>query len=144
MLITFPTNTTEVIDAIRSAIGREVTFYAEYSVPCSACTLDPVTNTSTNSFCLVCSGEGYVITYSGTTLTGHVTHYPSEIMQWSTGGQYIEGDCRVQIKYTPANITVVDTASYAIIDGKKFDVRKKIMRGFRELNRILIDLIQRQ
>lgn len=144
MYITFPTNTKEVIDAIRSSIGRPVQFYTELKTPCSACSIDPVTDTSTNSFCLVCSGAGYVYTYSGTIIQAHITAGQIDGPQWATGGQYVDGDCRIQIEYTPSNITVVDHAAYVLIDAKKFDVRKKILRGVKEINRILIDLIERQ
>jgi hypothetical protein len=143
MLITFPSDTKQVIDAIRAAIGRPVDFYQEIRTPCSACTIDPVTDTSTNSFCLVCSGEGYIVTYSGTTISGHITQGPIDGLQWATGGQYYDGDCRVQVEYTPGNITVIDNASYIMVDGKKFDIRKKILRGVKEINRFIIDTIER-
>lgn len=143
MQIVFPENTEEVIDAIRNAIGRDVLFVAEVKVPCSACSIDPVTNTSTNSFCLVCSGVGYIITYSGATISGHVTQGQTDYMQWTPGGQYYDGDCRVQIKYTPENITIIDNASYVMVDDQKFDIRKKTFRGVKNLNRILLDLIER-
>lgn len=144
MDITFPSDTKNTIDAIRSAIGRPVEFVYESKVPCSACSLDPVTDTSTNSFCLVCSGVGYVITYSGVVISGHITQGPIDGMQWATGGQYYDGDCRVQIEYTPTNITVVDKTTYVLLDGKKFDVRKKILRGVKEINRVILDMIERK
>ena len=143
MEITFPSDTTDTIDAIRGAIGRGIYFYREYQVPCSACVIDPVTNTSTNSFCISCSGIGYIVTASSVVITGHITHAPSETMNWTAAGKYYEGDCRVQIKYTPDNITVVENTSYMMVDGKKFDVRKRTLRGVPEINRILIDAIER-
>lgn len=143
MQITFPDNTREIINAIRGAIGRNVVFYSGYQTDCPACDIDPVTNTSTNSFCTVCSGVGYIVVWSGTTISGHITQGPTDYMQWATGGQYVDGDCRVQIEHTPTNLTVVDSASFVMIDGKKFDIRKKILRGVKEINRILIDLLER-
>jgi hypothetical protein len=144
MNITFPSDTKNVIDAIRTAIGRPVTFVSESKIPCSACSIDPTTDTSVNVFCLSCSGVGYIITYSGIIISGHVTQGPIDGMQWATGGQYFDGDCRVQIEYTQSNITVVDNATYVVVDNKKFDVRKKILRGIKEINRILVDLIERK
>ncbi len=143
-MITWPSDTKVIIDAIRAVIGRPVNFYTEIKTPCSACSIDPITDTSTNSFCLVCSGVGYVIVYSGTTISGHVTQGPIDGMRWATGGQYYDGDCMVQIEYTPSNITVVDNASYVIVDNKKFDVRKKILRGVKNINRIILDMIERK
>lgn len=145
MNIIWPTDEEkEVVDAIRAAIGRPVIFVAEIKTDCPACNLDPITDTSTNPFCLVCSGVGYLIVYSGTTISGHITQGPTDYMQWFVGGQLKDGECRVQIEYTPGNITVVDNAVYAMIDGTKFDVRKKILRGVKAINRILVDLIQRE
>jgi len=138
--ITFPSNTKDIIDKIRVAIGRDVQFYAEVKDTCSGCTLDPITDTSVDSFCQVCDGIGYVITYSGTTISGHVTWGKADQLGWATGGQYLEGDCRVQIEYTGSNITVVDDSKYVTVDGKRMSVRKKILRGAQDLNRILIDL----
>jgi hypothetical protein len=142
MIITFP-DTTDTVDAIRNAIGRPVTFYTEHRVDCSGCSIDPITNTSTNSFCPVCSGVGYIVSYSGVVISGHITHAPSEQMQWVTGGQLVDGDCRVQIKYAPETVTFLGTVSHAEIDGSTFDVRKWMLRGVPSVNRILIDFIQR-
>lgn len=142
MTITFPSDTRDTINDIRNAIGRTVTFYREYEQDCPACTIDPVTNTSVNPYCIVCSGLGYLYTYSGFGITGHITWSPSETMNWVTGGQFIEGDCRVQIEHTAANITIVDNTDYVMIDGRKFKINKKMYRGVPELNRILIDLTE--
>ncbi len=143
MLITFPSDTKDTIDAIRNAIGRPVTFYTENRAVCTGCSIDPITDTSTNSFCTVCSGVGYVITFSGVVISGHITHAPSELMQWQTGGKLVDGDCRVQIEYTEANLALLPSVSYANVDGNTFDVRKWMLRGVPEVNRILIDFIQR-
>lgn len=142
MVITFP-DTTDTVDAIRNAIGRPVTFYTQNKVPCSACSIDPITDTSVNSFCTVCSGVGYIVTFSGVSISGHITHAPAEQMQWVTGGQLVDGDCRVQVKYSPETFAMLEQVSYASIDGSTFDVRKMMLRGTPTVNRILIDFIQR-
>lgn len=139
-MITFPSDTTDTIDAIRGAIGRDITFWTVSKEPCSGCSVDPVTNKSTNSFCLVCSGLGYIHTYSGYTVSGHVTWGYSELLGWQTGGQIYMGDCRVQIKYTPESIAVVDGCTFADIDGKKLSVKHKTLRGVPAINRIIIDM----
>lgn len=129
-----------MIDEIRDAIGRNVTFLIEEKEDCPTCTLDPNTLTSTDSFCPTCSGKGYIITLSGVITKAHITWGPADVMNWSTGGQYIDGDCRIQIEYIPENVTITDTAKYVDVDGKRLTIRKKIFRGVPSLTRILLDL----
>jgi hypothetical protein len=132
-----------LIDDIRDAIGREVTFYVvASSVPCSICSLDPVTNESTNSFCPICSGTYFIPTYSGVSLNAHITWGGTDQLQWQTGGQLFDGDCRLQIKYTPSNVLVVENSKWVDVDGKRLAQSKVHLRGVKELNRILVDLIQ--
>jgi hypothetical protein len=142
MLPDFPDGT-EVIDSIRNLIGRDVTFYTEYKVPCSACSIDPVTNTSVNPFCIVCSGIGRIITLSGTPVLAHITHAPAQGVQWVSGGQLPDGDCLIQIKYSAENVTIIDNCSYVLVDEQKFDIKKRILRGVKQLNRIILSLIER-
>jgi hypothetical protein len=61
-------------------------------------------------------------------------------MDWATGGQIYEGDCRAQIKYTVANLSLVEDAKWLVIDGKKMSIIKVIYRGVPQVNRILLDL----
>lgn len=141
--ITWPDYTTEVVDAIRGAIGRDTYWYiVASSTPCPVCSLDPVTNTSTNSFCVICSGTYWIDVYSGVSISGHITWGTAEVLQWTSGGQYFTGDCRVQIKDTPSNRATVDNTKYAIVDTKKLRIDKVIYRGVKQLNRILIDLVE--
>ena len=146
MLITFPSNTTEIIDDIRGAIGRPVSFYSiSNETVCSAgCILDPVTNTSTNSFCPVCSGNYYIYTYSGVTVSGHVFWNSSDLMNWPSAGFTFEGECRVQIKYTQELLSLVDNTEYVIVDGKKMTIRNKAYRGVPNINRIILYLDQEE
>lgn len=145
MNIVFPNNTTEIIDAIRGAVGRDVTFYYVYSSsPCPICTLDPVTNTSTNSFCLVCSGTYWIATLSGYVVSGHITWGQADMLQWNTGGQYYNGDVRVQVKYTPELVTILDETEYVLVDGKSMQINSRMYRGVPQINRILLDLIEQE
>ena len=144
MTIIWPSNTSNIIDSIRRTIGRETTWYTVATETlCPTCAIDPVTNTSLDSFCPTCSGEGYLYTYSGTTITGHVTWAFSEHLGWTAGGQLYEGDCRVQIKNTPRNVTIVENTKWVDVDGKDMQIVKKILRGVPIINRILVDLIER-
>lgn len=142
--ITWPSNTVTVIDEIRDAIGRDVTFYVvASSYECPTCGLDPVTNTAINSFCPTCSGVGLITILSGVVVNAHVTWGHSEQLGWVSGGQLDMGDCRVQIKYTVANENTVDTAQYVVVDNRVMQIIKKILRGVKPINRILIDLIEK-
>lgn len=145
MDIIWPTNTTEVIDAIRGAIGRIVHFYiVASSIECTVCELDPITGTSTNSFCETCSGLYYIPVYSGVSVSGHVTHGPTDELFWTTGGKLYEGEARVQVKYTQDILNTVDSAVYVVIDNKQFEVKNKDLRGTPQLNRILVNLKERE
>jgi len=144
MAITWPSNTKSIIDEIRGAIGRDVTFHiVASSIPCDYCDLDPTTNTSIDSFCPVCSGNYWIPVYSGVTISGHVTWGNADILNWQTGGMLMDGDCRIQIEYTPENITVVDATEWVEVDNKELEIKKRIYRGVKELNRIILNLIER-
>jgi hypothetical protein len=141
--ITWPTNTTEITDAIREAIGRDVVFYVlAGSSECPACNLDPTTGTSTDSFCEVCSGSYYIPIYSGATILGHVFWVNHDILNWQTGGQLYDGDCNIQIKYTQDNITILDNTKWVEVDGKSLEIKSRDMRGVPQVNRILLTLIE--
>lgn len=144
MNISFPSDSKEVIDAIRGAIGRNVLFYIDTPTACPDCSLDPITNTSTDPYCTTCNGEHWIHSYSPTTILAHVTWSPSESLGWASGGQYIEGDCRVQIELTSGNITTLNNTQYVMVDGRRFTIRKKMYRGVPELNRILVDLSEEE
>lgn len=146
--ITWPSNTVTIIDDIRDAIGREVTFYVvASSYECPVCGLDPVTNTAIDSFCPTCSGAGIIVIFSGVPINAHVTWGYSEHLGWVQGGQIDEGDCRVQIKYTIANESTVDSAKWVVVDGREMQFKgggRKILRGVKPINRILVDLIEKE
>ena len=145
MIITYPTNTVTIIDEIRGAIGREVDFYIiASSISCPVCDLDPITNTSMDSFCIVCSGIYWIPIYDIISISGHIIWGNADQLNWVTGGQLFDGDCRVQIKHTPENVTVVEDAIKVIVDGKTMKIKNKILRGVKELNRILIDLVEEE
>lgn len=142
MNIVFP-QTTEIIDAIRSGIGRDAIFYTPNTVDCPTCEINPITNLSLDSFCPTCSGLGYIYTYSGYSILAHITHNPAEIQQYTSGGVTIEGDLRLQIKYTLQNEDIVSRTSYVLVDNKEYEIKKKTYRGFRDINRMLLDCIER-
>ena len=142
--ITFPEDTEATIDSIRDAIGRPTEWHTVTLSGCSLCELDPITNTSIDSFCPICSGAYWLPSYTINTISGHVTWGYSEQLGWVTGGQLAEGECRVQIKYTIANLDIIENAEKIFVDGKEMQMEKKTLRGVKNINRILIDLNEKE
>lgn len=145
--ITWPNDTGDVVDAIRDAIGRDITIYVTVSgIPCtvSGCSLDPVTNLSTNQFCPVCGGNYWINTVSGLTVNAHVRLRTVDIPIWTVGGEIVEGDAQVQIKYTATNLNAVDNAKYFLVDNKKFIKENISIRGAPAPNRIVVTLEEQE
>ena len=144
MNIVFPDDTEDKIDAIRNAIGRTVTFVTISLTACDVCELDPITNTSLDSFCIHCSGLYWVPVPSGYDVTAHITWGNADILNWATAGQMFDGDCRVQVKSTAAITTVLENEIERVeVDGQNFEIKSKIYRGVPTINRILIDLVEK-
>jgi len=145
MTIIWPDNTDEIIDSIRDAIGREIEFeYLAGTIPCSACSLDPVTNTSDDSFCPVCSGLYWIETISGYTVSGVVTWGPSDRPEWESGGQMLGGDCVIQVNLDDDILEILPKTKTVVVDEHTMEIRRKQLRGVKNLNRILISLIEKE
>lgn len=147
MSITWPTDTTTVIDDIRDAIGREITIYRTVSgIPCTAsgCALDPVTNLAVNSLCPTCSGFYWTNTVSGLTTAAHVRLRNVDTPIWTVGGFILEGDAQFQVKYTTANIEAIDNMEYVIMDGKTFVKKDISLRGVPIVNRVIVALEEKE
>jgi hypothetical protein len=141
MNISFP-ETRPTIDAIRNVIGRNITFETTISVPCSGCSLDPISGGSTNPFHIPCSGTHYITTTSGQSVMAHITYKPIDNLNWVSGGKLFEGDVHVQIAYTPESISLVDNCDHIAVDGKNFDIKAKELRGAPSINRMVIALVE--
>ena len=147
MTITWPSNTTTVIDDIRDAIGREVTIYTTVSgLPCTAsgCGLDPVTDLSINSFCTTCSGFYWINTVSGLAVTAHVRMRNVDIPVWTVGGFIVDGDAQIQIKHTITIMNAIDNVDHFLVDGKEFLKKQISLRGVPTVNRIVVTLEERK
>ena len=145
MTISWPSNTTEIIDKIRDTIGRNITILTTVSgVPCPICSLNPVSNLSTNPFCPVCSGTYWLNTTSGYIVEAHVAIGEIDL-PWRVAGGYIEkGDALVQIKYTVANLSAVQSAVHYEVDGKIYTENGISLRGVPDINRIVITLTEQE
>jgi hypothetical protein len=142
MNIQFPSDTDETIDSIRNAIGRNVTFhYKSTSTPCPDCSLDPSTDTSTNSFCQTCGGYYWIPVYSDLIKKAHILWGQMDILNWVSAGKLYDGDCRIQVKYEDDLLTILPDVKYVVVDGKHMEIKKKEFRGVPEINRIILYLI---
>jgi hypothetical protein len=145
MQILWPAQTRDTIETIINTIGRDVIFYTSTASGCTAsgCSLDPVTNTSTNSFCLVCSGIYWIPTWSGHVIKAHVTWKYSDEFQFNTGGQTFRGDGIIKIMYSGPYMNIVNSAKYVGVDGKQVNIEKVTLLGVPSINRIVLDFKER-
>lgn len=144
MHIEWPTDTKVVIEDIINTIGRDVTFITSTLSGCYNCSLDPVTGTSTNSFCPVCSGIYWIPLYSGTDIISHITWKFSDKGDWQTGGITFLGDGIVKIMYSGPYMNIVDNTDYMVVDGVQVDIQKVTLLGVPSINRIILDFKERQ
>jgi len=141
--ITWPSNTHSIINRIRYTIGRLVTFYVTVSGdPCSTCTLDPVTDLSTDPFCPSCLGNYWINTISAWTCSAHVRWRSTDRPLWTPGGLIDEGDCKVTINLSGYALTAVKDAHHVDVDGTLMYVKDYKLRGVQPLNRITVTLLE--
>jgi hypothetical protein len=145
MLPPWPSDTRDTIESIIGMIGREIdVFYTASSIACSACVLDPVTNTSTDSYCQTCSGLYWIPQYSGVTMSAHVTWRSEAQPSYPKGGIVLEGDATVKVMYSEERERIIKSADFLLVDGKIMDVRKVTVLGAPSVNRILVSLKERK
>jgi hypothetical protein len=143
---TFPSGTAQVISDIINTIGRDVTFYVAALSACSYSgdSLDPITNTSTNSFCPVCSGQWWIQTLSGYTTKAHITWKFADLKQWETGGWNFVGDGIIKVMYSGSIMDIIDSSEYVVVDDKQVNIEKITLLGVPALNRIILDFKERK
>ena len=141
--IVFPSNTHEIINKIRDAISRPIIFViVTSSTICPVCSLDPITGDSDNSFCEICGGEYYIPVYDEIVVSAHINWGQVDDHNWMSGGMIYDGSMNAQIELTDANNILADTAVCVLIDDKEFEIKRKMLRGVKSLNRILLSLIE--
>jgi hypothetical protein len=145
MTLIFPSNTQQVIDEIREAIGRTVTFFVSVSgVACTLCTLDPITGTSVDSLCSGCGGAYWLNTTSGWDVLAHVRWIDAGRPLMSPGGYALEGDCFVTISSSGNALQMVENAKSVLVDGRDLIVADFSLRGVPDINRIRVALVERE
>jgi len=144
MNITWPTaHSAEVISKMRDAIGRNITIYINVSgVACAAsgCTLDPVTNYSTNSFCETCGGNYWLQTTSAWVCMAHIRWGSADQPLYSPGGIVDEGTCKVTIAYSGNALNNVRDSHHFVVDDKEMYLKNYAFKGVQTINRLAITL----
>jgi len=147
MIITWPTNTGDITDQIRNAIGRNIQIYFPVSgIACaySGCFYDPSTGLSTNPFCPACNGKYWINSVAYVEMLAHVTMKGSDIPVWTVGGYIVDGDAIAQVKYTTSGYDTILNASYVIVDSKKYLIKNNSLRGVPSPNRVVMILEQQE
>ncbi len=145
MLPIFPTNTEELIGQMIDMDGRIVTFYTATFSGCPICSLDPVTDTSVDSYCPVCSGTYWIASYSGWDVQAHVTWGTLDNQNWETGGMVDNGECTVKFIYSGWMDSIIHDAEYVVVDDRTMDVQPGIiLRGIPSINRVIVKLKERE
>jgi len=132
------------IEEMIHAVGRNIDIFYTYSTyACPVCDLDPITQTSVDSYCETCSGTYWIDVYSGVTMSAHVTWKYDYKNEFETGGRIFIGDAQAKIMHTPEREQLVKDAKYLIVDGKTMNVIKETLLGT-PINRIIISLKERE
>src|SRR5690242_6413493 len=113
MLAVFPSDTKNQIAQMIEQDGRMVSFYIVATVSgCPLCTLDPISDTSVDSFCPICSGMYWIPTYSGWDVKAHVTWGTLDSQSWQTGGIVDNGECTVKFMYSGWMEPIIHDAAF--------------------------------
>lgn len=135
--IQWPSNTKEIIDEMRGEIGRTITLNVKVQGDaCPDCDLDPITNTSVDSFCTTCSGLYWINTISGLDVNAHIRWLTADEPLYTPAGEIETGDCIATIEYTEANMTAVENSETITIDDRETYVINYVPRGKPSINRI--------
>ncbi len=146
MIITWPSEQSRLdyLLALEDTVWRPVTFEYIASISgCSVCSLDPVTDTSTDSFCPVCSGEYWIETISGADIKAHVTWKSADGLGWYSAGQQFIGDCLIKVIYNTDNYGVILNSKGVIVDDRDMQISKVNLLGAPTINRITLSLKER-
>jgi len=135
----------DFLNATLAVIGRPVDFFYVYSsYACPICDLDPVTNTSTDSFCPVCSGSYFIDVLSGVSISGHVTWKYSEQTNWYAGGMQQDGDVQVRVNYSDSVQDIINKTKYMVVDEREMQIKRITLRGAPDYVRIIVAGIEKE
>ncbi len=130
--------------SLEEVVWRPISFEYVASISgCSVCSLDPITDTSTDSFCPTCSGVYWIKTISGVDIKAHVTWKSADGLDWYSGGQQFVGDCLVKVIYNAYNFTIIDNSDGVFVDDRDMQISKVNLLGAPTINRITLSLKER-
>lgn len=133
-----------MIDLVRTEIGRDVIFYTPTITVCPLCLsgnyLDPITGTSFNFNCPTCKGTGWASSVTANTILARIHWTNDEAITATPGGKYFVGDCQIHIE--PEYLSIAEAAQSdggkVVIDGHEMSITKIIPVGTPTINRIRV------
>jgi hypothetical protein len=135
----------QIEEIINNSTGRDVDIFYVYSTyECPACNLDPITQTSTDSFCETCSGVYFIPVWSGIMWSGHVTWKYDFKNEFETGGRVFIGDVQTKFVYETERESILKTPkTYLVVDDITVDIIKTTQLG-NPINRLVVHCKERQ
>lgn len=135
----------DVLSGILTAVGRSFILNMKSSgIACPLCSasgyLDPITNSSTNSFCPSCYGLYYLNTISGISISGHIRWTNSETPRWYPGGIIPDGDCIITVAYSDEIRSYIERSKNFVVDDRILSLKGYTLKGAKIPNRIIITL----
>lgn len=77
-------------------------------------------------------------------MSAHVTWKFDYQNEYETGGLIFLGDAKVKVIHTPAREQLIKQAKYLIVDGKTMNVQKITLLGAPAINRIIVDIKEKE
>jgi len=136
----FPTTKT-IKDAIRDAIGQQVTFICEGTYEaCPTCSglgyYDEINQTSLDSTCTVCSGAYWLFTDSKVTAVAHVRWSRMDEPNREMSGKTTDGECYITVSVDSLTPTQVNTIKEIQADSRRLNVYRTVYKGVPTRDRI--------
>lgn len=134
------------IDAVRVAIGRDITVYTQKITNCTICVAsgyyNPLNDNSWYFLCPQCAGNFYLPTVDATTVLARVHWTDREGITASPGGKYYIGDAYAHVD--PQYLTLMENAQKdsgkVVVDGQDMQILKINPQGAPTINRLKIIL----
>jgi hypothetical protein len=135
----------QIEEIINMSTGRDVeVFYVYSTYACPVCDLDPITQTSVDSYCETCSGTYWIDIYSGAVWSGHVTWKYDYKNEFETGGRIFIGDVQVKVIHDEGREDLLkNSVKYLIVDDVTVDIVKITKLG-NPPNRLIISCKERE
>jgi hypothetical protein len=128
------------IDAVREAIGRDVTFYHSSNTACPLCTASGYLNPLGGSYyyqCPTCSGSGYTETTTSTVVNARIHWNNDEFRTATPGGKFYVGEATLGIdpSYLDLAERTQTESGKVVVDGHDMQIQKIVPVGAPIINR---------